>query len=130
MVAILPPTPKIDISYRKSTYIAGQVRTRIGRFPQGITEMDRKKTWVMLSAYNPGGRLKVNGWNLRMMNALKERLSRYNFIEGEGRLGEHFEPLVMVAIAPAQGKKLARLFRQNAIVILRHQRQTRLIYLV
>lgn len=129
MVAILPPTVKIDIAYKQSLYQAGPVFTKIGHYPEGIPEHLRKSVLVMLSAYNPGGRLRSLGWNLRMMRNLEQYLYHYEYFLGEGSLKAVSEPLFMVHLPVPKAIFLARKFRQNAIVVIRFQRRSKLIFL-
>lgn len=129
MTGILPPTVKIDIAYQQSLYQAGSVITKIGRYPEGIPERLRKSVLVMFSAYNPGGRLKPLGWNRRMMHNLEQYLCRYEYFLGKGSLKAVSEPLFMVNIPVPKVKVLAKKFRQNAIVAIRFQRKSKLIFL-
>jgi len=129
MSGILPPTPSVLRSYRLSDYRAGGVAARVGRRPSAMPDRWRGRTLVMLSAANPGGRRLPDGWNARMMTRLAERLRRLDWVEGEGRLGRWSEPLILVAIGERRGRAIARLFRQNAIILLRDERPARLLLL-
>ncbi|CAK7193399.1 hypothetical protein COMNV_01614 [Commensalibacter sp. Nvir] len=113
-----------------SFYQGGTVTTGINRFPKGIPKHLCNQFLVMLSAYNPGGRLKPEGWNKRQMGVLADYLVRYEYYEGKGSLNNKSEPLFLVAINPAKAIYLARKFRQNAIVIIRNGRLTKLKYIV
>lgn len=129
MTGILPASAKIRLMYQKSLYQAGTVKVKINHYPKNIPKHLKRKTLVMLSAYNPGGRLKAEGWNQRMMQQLKAFLSDYKWVEGKGTLHDVSEPLLMVAMDPRKAKVLARKFRQNAIVLIRDQRYARLVFL-
>ncbi len=128
MTGLLPPTPAVLRSYRLSTYRAGAVVARIGRRPHGVQGRNPVPL-VLLSACNPGGRRMPDGWNRRMMRRLGEAMRRVIVVEGEGRLGRWSEPLLLAAVAPAQGIVLARRFRQNAVVVLQPRRPARLVLL-
>ncbi len=127
MTGLLPPTPAVLRSYRLSTYRAGAVVARIGRRPDGLD--GARVPLVLLSACNPGGRRRPDGWNRRMMRRLGEAMRRIVHVAGEGRLGRWSEPLLLAAMAPARGIVLARRFRQNAVVLLRPRRPARLVLL-
>ncbi|GCE91529.1 hypothetical protein MSKU15_3130 [Komagataeibacter diospyri] len=129
MTGIAPPTAAVHRAYRLSTYHAhGLPVIRIdqpprwrGRAPKGDI--------VLLSACNPGGRLRADGWNRRMMRELARHLRGVPHALGEGRSGRWSEPLYAVRVPLARGLRLARLFRQNAVVVLHGTRPARLVYL-
>ena len=128
MTGLLPPTPAVLRSYRLSTYRAGPVVARIGRCPVGLHGRGPVPS-VLLSACNPGGRRLPDGWNRRMMQRLGETLRRIAHVQGEGRLRQWFEPLVLATMAPARAVVLGRRFRQNAVVVLHPGRPARLLLL-
>ncbi|MDI2090553.1 DUF3293 domain-containing protein [Commensalibacter oyaizuii] len=129
MTNILPPTAKIELAYKQSIYQAGPVITKINQYPIGLSEHYACYSWVMLSACNPGGRKKPWGWNKRMMDRLREYIKHYPYFEGQGSLKEVSEPLFMVNIPLSKGICLARKFRQNAVVFVKYQHLSRLVYL-
>lgn len=129
MTGILPPTEAIRLNYQKSLYKAGSVIVRIGHYPLHLPNRFRKKVLVMFSAYNPGGRIKADGWNQRMMRKLKLHLSGYKYVKGYGSLRRFSEPLFMVEMNPLKAKVIARKFRQNAMVVIQYQRLSRLVFL-
>lgn len=126
MTGILPPTAKINAAYKASLYQAGSVSTKINQYPKGIAAKLYQTTFVLLSAYNPGGRLKPLGWNIK---SLEQYLSKHEYVYGKGSLKEVSEPLLMVNIDPRKAIYLARKFRQNAIVLMQHQRKSKLVFL-
>lgn len=129
MTGIFPASAQIRLVYKKSLYKVGSIKIKIDHYPQNIPDILKKKTLVLFSAYNPGGRLKAEGWNKRMMQNLRAYLKRYQYFEGAWSLRNVSEPLFMVVMPPAKAKVLARKFRQNAMVIVRDQRYSRLYYL-
>lgn len=129
MTGILSPTAKINAAYKESLYQAGSVSTKINQYPKGISEKLHQTTFVLFSAYNPGGRLRPLGWNIKMMERLEQCLSKYEYVYGQGSLKEVSEPLLMVNIDPRKAIYLARKFRQNAIVLIWHQRKSKLVFL-
>ncbi|CAM2980255.1 hypothetical protein CFR75_04530 [Komagataeibacter xylinus] len=129
MAAIVPPTPAIHRSYRLSTYhVAGLPVIRIGYRPHWRGRVPTGDI-VLLSACNPGGRLRPDGWNRRMMAHLARALHGLPHALGEGRLGRWSEPLYGVRVELARGLGLARRFRQNAVVVVHGNRPARLVYL-
>lgn len=126
---ILPPTLEISAAYKQSLYQAGSVVTRINQYPKGIPAKLHQSTLIMLSAYNPGGRLRLLGWNIKMMRKLEQELKQYEYFIGKGSLKEVSEPLFMVVLSLPKAVVLARKFRQNAIVMIRHQRLSKLTFL-
>ncbi|MDG6094321.1 DUF3293 domain-containing protein [Acetobacter sp. AN02] len=123
----LRPTPSILRAYCLSTYTAGSITVRIGRPPRGMCS--RHADIVMLSACNPGGRRKADGWNERMMWQLRRDLAGAESCEGEGRLGRVAEPLIAVRMPLARALRLAARYRQNAVVLLRGTQKARLLFL-
>ncbi|NVN36573.1 DUF3293 domain-containing protein [Komagataeibacter swingsii] len=129
MAGIVPPTAAVHRAYRLSTYHArGLPPVRIGQPPRWPGRAP-KGDIVLLSACNPGGRLHADGWNRRMMRALARHLRGMPHALGEGRLGRWSEPLYAVRAPLARGLRLARLFRQNAVVVLHGAQPARLVYL-
>ncbi|MCE2565792.1 DUF3293 domain-containing protein [Komagataeibacter sp. FNDCF1] len=129
MAGILPPTPAVHRSYRLSTYHAsGLPPVRIGHRPRWPKVAPRGDI-VLLSACNPGGRRRADGWNRRMMGHLASALAGVAHVSGEGRLGRWSEPLYAARMPLARGIVLARRFRQNAVVVLHGNRPARLVYL-
>ncbi|KAB8123552.1 DUF3293 domain-containing protein [Komagataeibacter medellinensis] len=129
MAAIMPPTPAVARAYRLSTYHApGLPVVRIGHRPSWRSVVPQGDV-VLLSAYNPGGRRRPDGWNRRMMRRLASALAGLPHVLGEGRLGRWSEPLYAVRMPLARGIVLARRFRQNAVVVLHGNRPARLVYL-
>ena len=84
---------------------------------------------VLLSACNPGGRRRPDGWNARMMRQLRGTLRHLDHAQGEGSDRGWSEPLLLVAVAPARGIVLARRFRQNAVILLHDRRPAKLVLL-
>ncbi len=65
------------------------------------------------------------GWNRRMQQRLRERLRRHTALPAESSLGRWREDMLFVRADPRVVLRLARIFRQCAIVVLRG-RTTRL----
>ncbi|MBO1361169.1 DUF3293 domain-containing protein [Acetobacter sacchari] len=128
MSGVRPITPAILRSYRLSVYSAGGVSVRVGRIARR-NMIEGANAAILLSACNPGGRRRPDGWNRRMMERLEEALHGMPTATGEGRLGGWSEPLFAVDAPLARGMRLARMFRQNAVVLVKMGRRTRLVFL-
>ena len=84
---------------------------------------------VFIAAGNPFSRRMPAGWNARRHAALRERLRGLPCVEGRGGAKRWWEAHCFIGICEARGRKLARLFRQNAMVALRRGAKARLIWL-
>ncbi|QNT79537.1 DUF3293 domain-containing protein [Entomobacter blattae] len=132
-MGIKPASSEIRKVYAKSLYRAGPVLTRINRIPQGMENIEHGKSfleWGMVSAYNPGGKRHPEGWNHRMFAHLQQELEKAGFVYyyGIGSLYNQEEPLFMVAVPRGRLYKLARKYRQNAVVLLQKGRRSRLVF--
>ncbi|TLU72931.1 DUF3293 domain-containing protein [Lichenicoccus roseus] len=133
-MAIAPPTHAILRSYRLSRYEAGHAVLHVGRLVSGLDpawrEASRRQGLVLLSACNPGGRRRPDGWNDRMMQRLAQVVQAAPrpvlHAAGHGVLGRWSEPLVMVAIDRRRGIAVARRFRQNAVILVSRDARARL----
>jgi len=70
-----------------------------------------------------------DGWNRRMQHRLRERLRRQQTAPAESALRNWREDMLFVRADPRLVLRLARRFRQCAIVVL-HHRCTRLVLVV
>lgn len=129
MTGLVPPTPAVLRSYRRSLYVAGGVSVRVDRRPEAMPARWAGRDLVLLSACNPSGRRRPDGWNRRMMHGLRGALRDLDHAEGEGRYRRWSEPLLLVAVAPARGIAMARRFRQNAVILLHDRRPAKLVLL-
>ena len=119
-------------AYRASCYFAGAHAARIGQRAPALDALLR--SWrvpegVFIAAGNPFSRRMAAGWNARRHAALRERLRALPHIEGKGGAKRWWEAHCFIGIGAARGRKLARLFRQNAMVALRRGAKARLIWL-
>jgi hypothetical protein len=119
-------------AYRASCYFAGAHAARIGQRAPGLDALLR--SWhvpegVFIAAGNPFSRRHPDGWNARRHMALRERLRRLHYVEGRGGAKRWWEAHCFIGISVSRGRRLARLFRQNAMVALRRGAKARLIWL-
>lgn len=118
-------------AYRASCYFAGAHAARIGSRAPGLDALLRAwrvREGVFIAAGNPFSRRKPEGWNARCHGALREHLRRLPDVEGKGGAERWWEAHCFIGICAARGKRLARLFRQNAMVALRRNGRARLIW--
>ena len=122
---------KLERDYRASCYYAGAHVARIGKRAPALDALLRR--WrvpegVFIAAGNPFSRRMAAGWNARRHAALRERLRALPHVEGKGGVKRWWEAHYFIGISAARGKRLARLFRQNAMVALRRGAKARLIW--
>jgi hypothetical protein len=122
---------QLSRAYRVSCYFAGVHAVRIG---QGAPALDallrcwRVPEGVFIAAGNPRSRRMPAGWNARRHALLRERLWGLPYTEGKGGARRWWEAHCFIGISVARGKRLARLFRQTAMVALRRGAKARLIW--
>ncbi|MCA3366689.1 MAG: DUF3293 domain-containing protein [Roseomonas sp.] len=122
---------KLARAYRASCYFAGEHVARIGqRAPalDALLRCWRMQEGVFIAAGNPFSRRIPAGWHARRHASLRERLRRLPYVEGRGGAKRWWEAHCFIGICAARGKRLARLFRQNAMVALRRGAKARLIW--
>ncbi len=122
---------KLERDYRASCYFAGAYLARIGQRAPALDALLRR--WrvvegVFIAAGNPFSRRMPAGWNARRHALLRERLRGLPHVEGKGGVKRWWEAHCFIGISAARGKRLARLFRQNAMVALRRGAKARLIW--
>jgi hypothetical protein len=109
-------------AWRLTRYRAAGFEMRIGRrVPDALRALLKTRPATLLTAWNPRSRRRPLGWNQRMQRQLRQRLRRLMVIEAEGALGRWHEEMLLVAGDPRRVVKLSLLFRQHAVVILRHR---------
>ena len=123
---------QLSRTYRASCYFAGAQAARIGQRAPALDALLRSwraQEGVFIAAGNPFSRRMAEGWNARRHTALRDRLRRLHYVEGQGGAKRWWEAHCFIAINAARGRRLARLFRQNAMVALRRGAKARLIWL-
>jgi hypothetical protein len=120
-----------DQAYRATLYRAGALRVRVGRRSAGAEAWlaaHRAREGCFLTAWNPHSRPMPPHWNARAMAALHRALRGAAREQGEGALGRWREAHVFAAIPAREALRLARRFRQAAIVVVPRGRPARLVY--
>ena len=78
--------------------------------------------FVIISAYNPLGRLAPTARNLHQDATLKSMLDSQGYeswrIIGQSQDAQHQEPSWAVNVSLAEGKRIAKIFRQDAIYLV------------
>jgi len=123
---------RLERDYRASCYYAGEDIARIGQRAPALDALLR--CWrvpegVFIAAGNPFSRRMPSGWNARRHAALRERLRGLPLVEGKGGAKCWWEAHYFIGLCAARGKRLARMFRQNAMVALRRGAKARLIWI-
>ena len=119
-------------AYRASCYSAGSHAARISQRAPGLDALLRSwrvQEGVFIAAGNPFSQRMPAGWNAQRHAALRERLRGLHYVEGKGGAKRWWEAHCFIGIGAARSRKLARLFRQNAMVALRRGAKARLIWL-
>jgi hypothetical protein len=119
-------------AYRRTSYRVGCIRLRIGqRSPamDALLRRHRVREAVLVTAWNPGSRRMPQGWNRRMQVRLRQHLSRFRWLCADGRLRRWREAHLLVLAPAAPVRRVARVFRQRAVVIIRQSAPARLALL-
>ncbi|HTW70740.1 MAG TPA: DUF3293 domain-containing protein [Acetobacteraceae bacterium] len=82
-----------------------------------------------ISAWNPLSRRMPQGWNDRMQRRLAERLHRHAIMPASGTLHRWHEAHLLTAAHPKRLLRLARLFRQRGVVVVKCRQTARLMLL-
>ena len=122
--------PALLGAYRRTRYSAAGVVVRIGRpVPDALLASVGAREAVLVTAWNPLSRKMQDGWNARMQRRLAERLRRFVVLPADGALGRWLEAHVLVGADARRMIRLARVFRQRAVVVLRRGQRARLVVL-
>jgi peptidoglycan/xylan/chitin deacetylase (PgdA/CDA1 family) len=115
-------TPRLLRAYRATRYEADGIAVVVGRRSPAMDSLLRRfgvRTAVFVTAWNPRSRLMPAGWNQRMQRALAERLRKVAVLPAAGASRGWREEHVLALAAPHRIARLARTFRQNAVVVVR-----------
>jgi len=117
-------------AYRLTRYRAGDAEIRIGRrVPDALFDRLGTRTATLLTAWNPFSRHMPTGWNQRMQRQLRRHLRRLVVLDAEGSLHDWHEAMLLAGGPPQPAIRLARRFRQSAVVVLRRDAKAQLIQL-
>lgn len=121
----------MDRGYRLTRYGAGPIVARIGEpSPSADAWLARHRaaTAVLITAWNPMSHPMSDAWNARAHARLLAMLRRRPLVEGWSGTAAWREWTVAVIGTDRLGRRLARLFRQRAYVLLRRRRPALLVY--
>jgi Protein of unknown function (DUF3293) len=122
--------PRMLRAYRLTRYRAGGAEIRIGRcVPDALFDRLGTRTATLLTAWNPFSRHMPIGWNQRMQRRLRRDLRRFVVLDAEGALHGWHEAMLLAGGSPLPTIRLARRFRQSAVVVLRRHAPAQLIQL-
>lgn len=122
---------QLSRAFRASCYFAGAHGARIGQRAPALDALLgswRAQEGVFIAAGNPFSRRMPQGWNARRHAALRECLRGLPYVEGKGGAKRWWEAHYFIGISAARGRRLARLFRQKAMVALKRRDKVRLIW--
>ncbi len=117
-------------AFARTAYEAGGITCRIGARCAAMDALLRARRWRsagFVTAWNPFSRRMPPGWNARMQNRLRAAARGCVLAEGWGRGQRWAEHHLLIAGDPRCLARLARRFRQHAIVVLAPVRAARLL---
>lgn len=122
-------SPGLLRAYRQTRYCAAGAVVRIHQHAPAMDALlaqHAARFGVFITAWNPYSRRMPDGWNRRMQRELRQRLRRRIVLPASGGWGRwHEEHLLVLAPLPVV-TRLARRFRQNALVWVRPRVPARL----
>ena len=120
--------PRLLRAYRLTRYRAEGFDILVGRrVSDGLFARIGARNATLVTAWNPMSRRMPQGWNGPMQRRLLERLRRVVALPAEGTLGRWHEAMVLVAGDVRPVLRLACVFRQRGVVVLRRGQSARLI---
>lgn len=108
-------------AFARTAYEAGGITCRIGARCAAMDAFLRARRWRsagFVTAWNPFSRRMPPGWNARMQDRLRAAARGHVLAEGWGRGQRWAEHHLLIAGDPRRLARLARRFRQHAIVVL------------
>jgi Protein of unknown function (DUF3293) len=114
--------PALLRAYRRTSYVAAGTTIRIGRRSLAMDHLlltRGARTAAFITACNPRSRPMPPAWNRRMQKRLRIAVRRHPVLPADGRWRRWCEAHLLVFADPRPMRKLARIYRQNAIVIVR-----------
>ncbi len=118
-------------AYRLTLYRAGDVLARVGRrsaLADGWMARHGAREAGFITAWNPMSRMMPPRWNRAAQKQLARDLRGVPVEAGEGALGGWREEMLLVASPLGELRRLARRYRQAAIILLRRGRPAALVW--
>jgi hypothetical protein len=125
-----PVSVRLLHGYRNTSYRVAGIDVRIGRRSGPMDALLSRyavREAVFLTAWNPYSRVRPTGWNRRMHRILKVALRRHPVLPAEGSWRRWSEAHWLAFGDPRRFRRLARQYRQTAIVVVRHRHPVRLV---
>jgi Protein of unknown function (DUF3293) len=122
--------PALLRAYRRTGYEAGGIKIHIGRRSAAADHLllaHGARTAVFITAYNPRSRRMPPEWNQRMQIRLRDAVGRRPVLSGHSNAGHWSEAHLLVFGDPRPILRLARHYRQHALVMIRHSQSARLV---
>ncbi len=116
--------------YRATAYQACSFTVHIGRRADALLRTIGAREACFLGADNPRSRRMPPGWNRRARLRLAAALRRVPTSPATGTWRRWSEAHLLAALPKLRARVLARRFRQNAIVVLRHGAPAALLWTV
>lgn len=118
-------------AYRQTEYSAAGCIVLIGRrTPDRLFQALGARSAVFITAWNPMSRRMPDGWNQQAQCRLRERLRRFGSVSADGTLGRWHEAHLLVAVPDMRRMvRLARIFRQRAVVVIQLGHPAKLVVL-
>lgn len=117
-------------AFARTAYEAGGITCRIGARCAAMDAFLRARRWRsagFVTAWNPFSRRRPPGWNARMQARLRTAVRGRVLAEGWGRGRRWAEHHLLIAGDPRGLARLARRFRQHALVLVVSGRPARLL---
>lgn len=122
--------PSVERAYRMTRYEVAGVTFHIGRNSPGLDRMlccHGVRVATFVTAYNPRSQRMPPAWNRRMQARLIHAARHVPLLEGRGCWRGWCESHILLLGDPRPAIRLARRFRQNAVVIVRLRQAARLL---
>jgi hypothetical protein len=113
---------KLLKAYRQTSYVAGNAEVRIARRSSAMDALlsaHGARIGVFVTAWNPWSRRMPPGWNRRMQMLLKQRVRQYSTFPAEGSWRRWHEDHLLLLAEPRIASRVARQFRQVAVVVVK-----------
>jgi len=123
-------SPSLRRAYRLTRYRIDSVEVRVDRRSAAVDRLILShgvRTGTLLTAFNPFSRTMAPGWNRRMQRQLAEAVRCLPTLSGIGCWRRWSEAHLLVLGDVWPSLRVARRFRQNAVVIVRCRQPARLV---
>jgi hypothetical protein len=125
--------PRLILAYRMTSYEVDGVVVRPSRRSAGFDCLLRRyrgRTGTFVAADNPFSRRMAPGWNQRMRQSLLSATRRYRVLPATGVWRGWQEVHLLLLCDPRPALRLARIFRQRAVVVVRLHQPATVVLLV